>query len=499
MRDVVQDTQAGFRGGLNLVADESQLGNDELRVAANVRLTDDGGATRRRGSRRLLETALPAAVLGGFAWSNASEAQEILAVADGKFYTGAYGTPTTLINPAGAFSITVPPSFAAFRNPTKTAVCYIADGGLLNKYDGTTLTVNIASTPACSVLAVYNSRLYGITGLDEMLYASALDDGDTLGIVASGGIQAAIRTFGRQRLCGLLALGNSLLLFHERGISRFTGISIDDIAILAGTRGVSQDVGSIAPFSILSVENVGFFVSDRGFYKITEDGVESISRKIDPVVAALASVDLAAIRAVHSRATREVLFFLPGIGVYVYNYRTQAWAGPWDGVYTAPTPHCLFEAVDDDGKSIVLMGSVDGHLRHCNFPGLFLDDALSDGAGGNSYTMNLQCHRMFFESTSLEKALRWAYVVADLQGSPSASLQWKSATESGTVTLVAPASPKWGKLVWGAFVWGGAGATTHRVPVSGRGYWVELSIVDDGGTESKFSRVEVDAFNMGRR
>ena len=60
-----KDRQEGFRGGLNLVADESQLGREDLRRADNARLTETGGVTKRGGTRRIHSAAVAAAVLRG--------------------------------------------------------------------------------------------------------------------------------------------------------------------------------------------------------------------------------------------------------------------------------------------------------------------------------------------------------------------------------------------------------------------------------------------------
>ena len=501
MRRRTTATHATFAGGLNVAADAAQLAEGELRRSENARLTEYGGVTRRGGTRRLTATAIgvPSAIRGVFAWRPVS-GTEHLAVANALLHTGTYATPITWAAEAGALG-TGPVSFAGFRD-AGAEVCYIADGGPLNQWDGATLTTNLAGTPSVTVIAVYNERLYGITGNSEALYWSSLGNGDTLGVVASGGGIANVRTFGNQKLTGLLALGGSLLLFHVDGISRFSGVGIDGINIEAGTRGISQDVGTIAPFSIVAVENVGYVATERGIYEVTEGGVKDISTNIAPVFVDLDSTDLAGIRAVHRRDKREVWFFLPGKGVYAYQYRLGAWAGPWGDGYLSPELTCFGEGVDANGRSVVLAGDEGGHVRHCDFPAAYLDNVTSNGTGGTAYTFAVQPRRMFFGGIAGEVALRWAHVMADFRGSQDATLSWETPTAGGTYTMTGAPSAMWdgAGLTWDSGLTFDAGTTeVEKVPIHGRGPFVDVTITDDGESDAVYSRVEVEGFAMPRR
>jgi len=501
VRRRVTASQGAFAGGLNLAADAAQLGETDLRRADNARLTEYGGVTRRGGTRRLTETALggPSAVRGVYAWRPVA-GTELLAVANGTLHTGTYGTPVTWTAETGTLSTTVPPSFAGFRDAS-AEVCYIADGGPLNQWDGATLTVNLAGTPNVRVVAVYNERLYGITGDSETLYWSSLGNGDTLGVVASAGGIANIRTFGNQRLTGLLPLGGSLLLFHVDGISRFTGVGIDDINIEAGTRGVSQDVGTIAPFSIVAVENTGYVATERGIYQVSESGVQDISAKIAPVFVDLTDEDLAGIRAVHQRHRREVWFFLPGKGIYAYQYRLNAWSGPWGDGFLAPEVLCLAEVPDSEGRSVVLAGDADGHVRQCDFAGVYLDNVDSDGTGGTAYAFAAQPRRLFFGGIAGEVALRWAHVMADFRGSLSAVFSWQTPTAGGSYTMDGGANAAYdtGLAYDSGLVYDAGSTEVEKVPVHGRGPFVDCTVSDDGESDAVFSRVEVEGFAMTRR
>lgn len=496
-RPMLGDSQESFKDGLNTTADLSQLGRAELRRAENARLSEFGAVSKRRGTKRTHSAALAAAILGGFSWDRASGVEQLV-VANGDLHTGVYGIPITWSNEGGTLSGSVLPSFASFRDGS-AEVAYLADGGLLNKWDGSTLTENIAGTPAVKVIAVYNQRLYGITGDDETLYWGPLNNGDGLGNVGAGGGSAIVRTFGKMRLRGLLPLGSSLLLFHVQGISRFTGWTQDDVSIATGTQGVSADVGTIAPHAIVAVENVGYFLSDRGVYEVTEGGVRSISSKIETVLQSLSQADFVRARAVHCKAAREVWFYLPDVGIYAYNYRLGSWTGPWTGVFVDQTPQALWPALDTSSTPIVLSGHADGFVRKCDEPTI-KDDVLSDSSGGTTYSLIAQFRRFYFRRPTHEKALRWLSVTANLRGSTTAALSWAmEVAANASETLPATAGGVWGSGTWGSGTWGGQQSKPLTVHAHGRGPSLDVTLTDDAAAELVISRLEAQAFDMGQR
>ena len=260
------DQQPKFDGGLNDVSDDSALQPNQMRRSNNARLTDYGAVTKRGGTQRSSTAALAAAaVLNGFTFRQDSGTEQILAVCNGVLRTTTYGAfPWTWATQTGALSTTVVPSFAQFRDSGGNDVVYIADGGALNKWSGTTLTTNIVGTVACDVIAVHNERLWasGNTSFPDSIFYSDLNNGDSLGNGASGGGQIIVRTFGDEAVVGLASINTSLLIFHRRGISRLTGFGQDDITVAPAA--VTADVGTIAPDSIVASNNVAFFISERG-------------------------------------------------------------------------------------------------------------------------------------------------------------------------------------------------------------------------------------------
>ena len=197
-REKVVDQQPKFDGGLNSVSDDASVLPNQMRRADNARLTDYGAVTKRGGTKRTTASPIAAAsILNGYTWRKDGGTQELMIVCNGLLHTSTYLStyPWTWTAQTGALSTSVTPSFVQFRNATADVV-YIADGGLLNVWNGTTLTTNIVGTLDVQTLAVHNQRLWGCgnaTYPDSIFY-SALNNGDTLANGAAGGGQIIVRT-----------------------------------------------------------------------------------------------------------------------------------------------------------------------------------------------------------------------------------------------------------------------------------------------------------------
>lgn len=501
-RPLVEDLQQGFAGGLNTSADSSQMSANEVRRAENARLTEYGGIQKRLGTQRMHETSI-SSINGGFAWMQPTTSYHMVG-ANGSIKTSPLGSaPLTWTTLSGSVASTGLLDFVAFRDGSGEIV-YIADGGPLNKANASTLTANIASTPNVVSLAVYNQRLYGVDGTTQTLYASAINNGDTLGITGSDGVVAIIRTFGDQECFAVKSLRSSLAIFHRSGISRFTGLTIDDIDIDAGVQGFSEQVGTIAKKSLVSVEGEVYFFAEQGFYRLSETGLENISIKIDTVTRGVPADVISRIVGAHDKLRHEIRWYVPDVGVYVYNYVLRAWSGPWNGIYRTSGVRAMWNTEASGSlPSQVFIGGTDGFVRLCDADTSGLDDVLSDGTGGTEQTMVVQCHRMFFGDEATEKALRWAYILADPRGSTSAYARWRSGTGTSDYTLEAEStaeSSSWGTGSWGSGTWGGGGGTElFEVQGDGRGRYYDFFVYDAGPGETLISRVRLEAFNMTRR
>ena len=507
-RERLLDQQPGMEGGLNDVSDDISVQPNQLRRATNLRLTDYGAATKRGGTQRTSTAALAAAsVLNGYTFQQDSGTNQILAVCDTDLFTATYGTfPRTYTNQGGTLSTTVPPDFAQFRDTGGNDVVYIADGGLLNKWSGTTLTENIANTVAVNTLQVHNERLWGCgnSSFPDSIFYSAINDGDTLGYGAGGGGQIIVRTFGDETIVGLASVNTSLLIFHRRGISRLTGFGQDDITTQPA--GLTADVGTIAAKSIVASNNIAYFISERGLYRCNEAEVASVGtpQKPDPIlpiIRQLSSANFDKIRAVLNRATKELWITIPGYGCYQYHTVLDSWSGPWDGGYISPDTTALFETIDAAGLPVVFKGDESGWVSLCDAPGIYLDNVAAAGTGGTRYAMTAQLHRLYCGDDAQAKAFRWGYLTAQLKGSDQCRVEWNSGDTFGSFSLPPSTDETWGAsgTYWGQGTWGGTGSRNYRIPMGGTGYYVDISIIDSGEALPVFSRFSLETFALGRR
>lgn len=508
-RPFLRDQQPRFDGGLNTVSDDAALLPTQMRLADNARLTDYGAVTKRGGTQRTSTNPVDAgeSVQGGYNWRKDSGTSEVLAVVDGTLYTTTYGSfPWSWSAETGALDAAVVPYFAQFRDAGGNDVVYIADGGLLNKWDGTTLTVNIPNTNPSKVITVHNERLWGCgcANSPDSIFYSDLNNGDTFGNPSAGGGQIIVRTFGDEVVVGLASVGVSLLIFHRRGISRLTGFGQDDIAVQP--EGVTADVGTIAANSIIASDNIAFFVSERGLYRCNEQSVAPVGtpEKPDPllpIIRQMSAAQLDDIRCVLNRATRELWVYLPGFGVYVYHTLLNAWAGPWTDGYLTPETTALWDVTDSNGLPMVLRGDEAGWVALCDAPNIFADNANADGTGGSRYAMTVQLHRMYCGDDAEAKAMRWGYLTAALNGSDQCAVTWDTGLFVGTFRLPASTARTWGgpNTVWGQGTWGGLGSRNFRIPMGGTGYFTDISITDSGNALPVFSRVQLETIALGRR
>lgn len=504
-RERVADSQPLMSGGLNSISDDVALTNSQLRKAINARLTDYGAVTKRGGTQRTTASAISAhPVLNGYTWRKDGGTQEILAVLNGVLYTTTYGAfPWTWTAESGTLSTTVAPTFAQFRDGSDDVV-YIGDGGLLNKWDGTTLDTDIVGTIGASMLTVHNQRLWSCgcgTNPDSIFYSS-LNNGDTLGNGSAGGGQIIVRTFGDETIVGLASVGTSLLIFHRRGISRLTGYGQDDITV--EPQGVTADVGIIAAKSIVEVGNVAYFISERGLYRCNEAEVQAVGTQetpdpLLPLIRGLTSTQFVNIRSVFNRATRELWINIPSSGIYTYHTVLNAWSGPWDTGYVDPATVSLFDTLDSNGLPQMLRGDADGYVSLCDAPAA-LDNVAADGTGGTRYSMVVQLHRMYCGDDALAKSLRWGYITAKLNGSDACSIAWKTEADATSYTLPASTAGLWGIGTWtGSTLWGGPSSQNYRIPMGGYGYYTDIQVIDSGDRVPVFSRFQLEAFAMGRR
>ncbi len=509
-RPIVLDACTALAGGLNTISADDALQPNQFRRGDNGRLTPFGAFIKRGGTQRTAAALIVATtVQNGYGWDQASGAVLTLAVCGGTLFTTTYGSfPLTWTQrgSTAALSTTVPPSITHFIETSGAEAAYIADGGLLNKLVGTSLTTNISSTPNSTILCVHNERLWscGDPSFPDSIWYSDLNNGDTLGIGASAGGQIVVRTFGSQNVTTLASLGTSLLIFHTKGLSRLTGYGQSDVTV--SPAGISRDIGTTSPFSPVVVDNLCFFVSERGLYAATEADVQPVSSPAQPdplsaILPLMTSTDIANIRCALNRATRELEIWVPGYGLFVYHTILKAWAGPWTDGYLSPNTNCLFETNNASGYPIVLRGDVSGFVSETDRPNVGLDNVAADGTGGTSYLMTLQFRRFYCNDPMTAKAWRFGYLLASLNGSNAATVSWVTDSTADSERLPVSLSSTWGAAgtTWGAGTWGASNQISYRVQLDGNGYYLDLTVTDSSSSIPVISQSRIQGFALGRR
>ncbi len=510
-RTRVIDIQEQF-SGLNTTASEDQLGPTEVRQAANVKFTAYGAAARRNGTQRVHTTALTAGapIQGGYFWDSMGLH---IVVCLGTLYSAPWGTfplTWTQIGTANFFSLTNKISFQAFTSAAASGaeVLYIADGGKVSVTNaaGTAVArLSTAGTPtAITYLAVQNKRLFGVDGTTSTLYWSSLANGDDIGVpgTPSAGGNDVIKTFGESALQSLLPMAAGLVILHKRGTSTFTGWGQNDISISSGTAGISADIGTLAPFGNVTVENNAFVFSDRGIYQLTPYGLyEQISKPIESVLNGLSHAIFPQIVAAHDKVQRQVYFMIPTLGVYCWNYRTNGWSGPWNGIYAQTSPTnvsctALWSGVDQNNTPIVVGGFSDGFVRQTEVPNTYLDDILANGTGGQVYFFALQSRRLLTQDPYSLKLVRWIYATVgnSMPGSEAVIgpgvIQWSVTPTFGTGQFIG--------LPNGSFPASAPGTTPWRIQGAGHGPFVTIFVYDNTSNAAYYSKLGAEGYDYGR-
>lgn len=518
----VRDQQVSFSGGLNTVSDPLALGDTQFRQGTNARHTEFGALTKRYGNVSLATAAIPDVPLSGYSWVKADgTVQALTTCTDGQLYglnpLAAIGsqTWTQLSTGPAPLSLTTPATFAEFLDAGGNEVVYLSEGGV-SRWNGTALSPkgNFPNASGIRYIKVHNQRLWGVgdPARPSSLLFSSLNNGDTIGNAASGGGQIIVRTFGDEKLVALASVGSSLLMFHERGLSRLTGFGQDDITV--DPEGISSQTGTIAPLSVVETDGAVFFISDRGTFVANEGAVTPLGTPtrpdpILPLVAGLTPAQLANVRGVLSRKTQEVWFSIPGQGVYVYHLILGAWSGPWTGEYLNAT--CFWDSpLASLAEVYVLMGLSSGVTRAADVPGVGTDGGTVASPGsGTTIPWSIQLRRLYFGDDATAKSFRFGYVTATLLGATETMTAfWETnfgAYPSQTITTsqanIWPLDPNApGARRWDTGLWDGlATSQNYRVYMSGMGYYLDFSLSHTGVTTPIVSRVQVDAFILGRR
>lgn len=485
-----------FAGGLNSVSDPAAVAPTQARQLVNARLTTYGSTTRRGGTRKCLTAAVgtSASANVGIYWPKFST---VCVVAGSTQYLYSAAAPSSFTS---TWSMTMDAgrafkalSLAIFQDATTEVLYGESQAGGLYKWDGTTSTNVTAGTPvSCKGICVYNDRLWGwnTTASTNSVFYSALDNGDTLGVAASGGGEIVVENFGGAPIVACAPVGASLLIFHQAGISRLTGFGTSDLSV--SPQPATKDIRLCGQNAVAIFHNAAWIATPQGLYQVTEGSATPIGtpEAPDPTIAAIAASSYqSTVQVYANQATFEIWVLIPGTGVYVYNVLTSGWSGPWNGAIFADTaPSILFpikETTNNLQQRTVLPPDTNGVMWEVDTQDWFTDSTNADGTSGTAYTMTIQPHRMFTEERSYSKAWRWVNVTAIL-----------------TASATAPTCVVQSML-------GGASTSTFNTPIAaqciyyqpggGTGPYQDVIINDAASAQSEYLMVEVIGYPLGQR
>lgn len=473
---LVFDSQDGFSGGWSLQAN-GLLGPGQYTSPLNVRVNTDGDIQPRQGTRKAQNALFGGgqAIVAGYTWRHPDgSVDELLVMADGHLWRASYsdgtgqpvlGSITDIGGSPGNISnaTTIPTSFATFRNLAGNDRVYIADGANGISYvQGSAFLSHAVGAPAVPFryIWVYNHRLYGVTGTNELIYWSALDDGDSLGVIGSGGGFATIRTFGGQVLTGGVAIGPTNVLSHQGALSMFRGLTTDDIAIDTGSMGISSIIGIPSPRAICVHDNHAYAMTTQGAAILTGAQIQLLDQpgRQDPLLfdpaypkgflpTVLAAGDMPFV--VRNTRMKEIWFGATGSAgypVYVWSYRYNCWIGKFDfhSVGGAKAIRSIWETKNSAGTTQLLYGSSDGYVRTTDAPEggtieIYKDDANQDGTGGNSFPWAVYCRRFWCNNLRATKGWNNVMVNARLNGGQvNVNVFGAANTSGGNIVLNQP-------------------------------------------------------------
>lgn len=427
------DPRFDFRRGLSTAFSQETRDHYELSYASNARMGEYGAISKRVSTQRVHSNAIGsgATILGVQQWK--PSARQLVAICNTDLFYKAQGD-ANFTTVAASFDAANRPIFAR-HVIAGTPSLFIADGVLLQKWTGSALSTISAVPVPPKFIRVYKGRMFASDGTKTIYWSKVANP--EIWASPDGG-QANVDTYDAEGVIGMEVVGSSLFLFKNNSIARFTGVSQDDIQIDQQTEGIAQDIGCVAPGTIVRLQDVVFFLSDRGPYIASEAGVQPVGIKIENVFRGLARDYLANAVAVNNPNRQEVWLFLPPTGQtantvgYCLNYRQQSWTGPWSFTGFNAASACTHER--DDQTETVMIGGYDGRVRDADATslGTAKDDVLTDGTGGTAITMQVDLPTLFFgDPTAVKIMSPTQQIAADLKTSGSLTATFTGDLMSG--------------------------------------------------------------------
>ncbi len=270
-----------FSGGLNVRDFWHTIADNELTLADNLRL-DEGGVVRRRlGWSKLVSTAVGSAgnligIVHG-SWLLTGVLTRYVVVTDGTKVFWLNGTAWTDITGAVVMSPNAN-TLVSFVSMTNLLIGYDGKNAPWT-WDGSAGSISLlgGSPPIGNIGIVWQNYFFiaGVGTARTRLYYSALADPATWGASAYIDVPSP---YDGDEITGLAILYGNLIVFKRNSIYIIQGTDPTTFVVSK----TNSAVGCVSPYSVVSVDNLVYFVSDKGLYALNLSNTKQICYKVQP-------------------------------------------------------------------------------------------------------------------------------------------------------------------------------------------------------------------------
>lgn len=270
-----------FDGGLNIRDFWHKIADNELTVARNVRY-DEGGVLRRRGGwTKLTSSVVPTAgnVIG------VTQGAWLITGVLTRYIVATDGTKVYWLNSSTWTDITG----AIVMSPNaNTLVSFLSMNNLLIGFDGKNapwtwdgsagaILALGGSPPTGEMGIVWQNRVWfaGVSTARNRLYYS--DAGNPSNYGASSYIDVP-SPYDGDEITGLAILYGNLIVFKRNSIYIIQGDAPENFVVSK----TNASVGCVSSYSVVSVDNLVYFVSDKGLYALNLSNTKQVCYKVEP-------------------------------------------------------------------------------------------------------------------------------------------------------------------------------------------------------------------------
>jgi len=264
-----------FAGGLNLIAEATELAPNESPDMLNMILTERGAAVKRLGNEAEAQGSLPNTVPTNLYWSNFL-GQFLLQTGTKLWRRTAIGTWTeiTRTGPVDAFPSAARRTIADFRDGTADAVVFISAVGSegVQTYTGSGSITAAVAGPA-TFGAVWQNRFWTGSGVSSILGFS----NPAVGNAYPNSVNIRDKDTAFLRAAIAAPIGN-LLVFKDHSTYRINDSNTGSYTTIDANHGAS------GPLAVNSLKGIVCCVNEEGIW-ITDgnNALEEASAKIRPL------------------------------------------------------------------------------------------------------------------------------------------------------------------------------------------------------------------------